>query len=168
MSDVKNILSDELESLKLRIIANHEKAGQKASGRTEASLRVEVTEDEGIIFGRNAFGTLETGRKGGNVPSNFSDIIKKWARDKGINISPIPYKTDRAHKYSEQERGENRFAFFVARKIKRDGTALYRSGGRSDIYSDEIRKTIKVIGDRLMSSIKMEIDSIKLNTKEEI
>ena len=29
MSDVKNILSDELESLKLRIIANHEKAGYR-------------------------------------------------------------------------------------------------------------------------------------------
>ena len=111
MSDVKNILSDELESLKLRIIANHEKAGQKASGRTEASLHVEVTEDEGIIFGRNAFGTLETGRKGGNVPNNFSDIIKKWARDKGINISPIPCKTDRAHKYSDTKKRSSQHSY---------------------------------------------------------
>lgn len=75
--DVKKILSEELESLRKRIIANHEAAGQVASGRTRDSLRVEATDNEGILFGRYPFGTLETGRKPGKVPKGFAAIIEQ-------------------------------------------------------------------------------------------
>ena len=60
---VQIVLQEELEALKERIIAQHLAAGQKASGRTAASLRVETTENEGTLYGRSAFGVLETGRK---------------------------------------------------------------------------------------------------------
>ena len=56
-------MSSELEALKQKIIENHKEAKQVASGRTIASMKVEVTEDGGILWGRSAFGTLETGRQ---------------------------------------------------------------------------------------------------------
>lgn len=41
------IIGEELEALRKRIIANHEAAGQVASGRTKGSLKVEMSEDPG-------------------------------------------------------------------------------------------------------------------------
>jgi hypothetical protein len=162
------ILADELERLRKTIVAQHIAAGQKASGRTAASLRVEVEPQHGVLFGRTAFGTLETGRKPGKVPANFTGIIKQWMRDKGISGTPIPYKTDRPHKYTEQERGDNTLAYFIARKIKNSGTSLYRQGGRADIYSNAIPGTTKRILDRLVKLVDENIESIKLNGKEQI
>lgn len=147
--DVKKILSEELESLRKRIIANHEAAGQVASGRTRGSLRVEATDDEGILFGRYPFGTLETGRKPGKVPKGFAAIIEQWAKDKGIN--PEKPKS---------------FAYLVARKIAREGTELYRSGKTEDIYSSEIPKTIESIGDRITGALGIEVEHINLNSNE--
>lgn len=40
------IIGEELEALRKRIIANHEAAGQVASGRTKGSLKVEMSEDD--------------------------------------------------------------------------------------------------------------------------
>lgn len=110
------ILTEELEALKKKIIAQHFGAGQKASGRTAASLRVEVTEEEGTLYGRSPFGTLETGRKPGKVPQGFQAIIRKWMADKGINAEPIPYKTDRPHKYTPQERGNLSLSYLIVEK----------------------------------------------------
>lgn len=147
--DVKKILSEELESLRKRIIANHEAAGQVASGRTRDSLRVEATDDEGILFGRYPFGTLETGRKPGKVPKGFAAIIEQWVKDKGIN--PEKPKS---------------FAYLVARKIAREGTELYRSGKTEDIYSSEIPRTIESIGDRITGALGIEVEHINLNSNE--
>lgn len=148
--EAKRIINDELLSLRQRIIDNHLRAGQKASGRTIQSLRVEATEDEGILFGRKAFGTLETGRRGGRVPAGFYHIILQWVKDKGIQVEKP--KT---------------FAYFVARKIAREGTSLYRRGGREDIYSSEIPKTVESIGKRIMGMLTMEVDNININSKKE-
>lgn len=106
------LVSSELEALKQRIIENHRSAGQVASGRTIASLKVEITEDGGVLWGRSAFGTLETGRKGGKVPAGFWKIIRQWMDDKGIQVE----KPDS-------------FAYLVARKIANEGTQLFREGG---------------------------------------
>ena len=128
------ILQEELEALRLNIISNHTRAGQKASGRTAASLHVEVSEDGGVLYGRKPFGTLETGRKAGRVPQNFQQIIIKWMADKGIKPAPIPYLTNRPHKYTPEQRGVLRMSYFVAKKIRETGTKLFRDGGRADIY----------------------------------
>ena len=55
------IIGEELEALRKRIIANHEAAGQVASGRTKGSLKVEMSEDGGVLWGRQAF--LRMGRE---------------------------------------------------------------------------------------------------------
>lgn len=148
--EAKKIINDELLQLRQRIIDNHLRAGQKASGRTIQSLRVESSEDGGTLFGRKAFGTLETGRKGGRVPAGFYQIILQWVKDKGIQVEKP--KT---------------FAYFVARKIAREGTSLYRQGGRADIYSNEIPKTVESIGKRIMGVLSMEVERINLNSNEE-
>lgn len=143
------ILNEELDDLRKRIIRNHIAAGQKASGKTIKSIHVEVGDNYGQLTGRKFFGTLETGRKPGKVPANFKDIILKWMQEKGINV-PQP-KT---------------FAYLVARKIRIEGTALYRIGGRSDIYSEEINKTIpklvKRLGKDQVQEIKRLFDNVKV------
>ena len=160
------ILQEELEKLRMNIISNHLKAGQKASGRTAASMHLEVSEDSGTLWGRKAFGVLETGRKAGRVPKDFQGIIMQWMRDKGIHAAPIPYLTDRPHKYTPQQRGELRMSYLIARKIRKEGTRLFRSGGRSDIYTPEVEKAVKNIGDRMLSLIRTKIEHVKLNKVE--
>lgn len=160
------VLREELENLKQAIIKNHFAAGQRASGRTAASLRVEVNETEGSLWGRSPFGTLETGRQSGKVPANFRSIIRQWMQDKGIKARPMPYKTDRAHKYTAEERGELSLAFLIARKIEREGTSLFRKGGRDDIYSNVIPATRERILMRIVELLRAEVKSIKLNNIE--
>ena len=160
------ILQEELEALRRNIISNHTRAGQKASGRTAASLHVEVSEDGGVLYGRKPFGTLETGRKAGRVPQNFQQIIIKWMADKGIKPAPIPYLTNRPHKYTPEQRGVLRMSYFVAKKIRETGTKLFRDGGRADIYSPEIEKTVRAIESRMLSLIKTKIEHIRINKVE--
>lgn len=160
---VSVVLAEELETLKKKIIAQHLGAGQKASGRTVASLRVEATEEKGTLYGRSPFGTLETGRKPGKVPQGFRTIIRKWMADKGIEAEPIPYKTDRPHKYTPQERGNQSLSYLIARKIKREGTTLFRKGGRADIYSNVIPAATERIKSRIVELLKLDIQNIKLN-----
>ena len=148
--DARKVVSEELESLRQRIIENHLRAGQKASGRTIASLHVETDNDGGILFGRKAFGTLETGRRGGKVPKGFYHIIYQWMQDKGIQV----------------ERPKS-FAYLVARKIAREGTKLYRQGGRDDIYSNEIPKTTESVLSRITGLLGASVESINLNSKKE-
>lgn len=159
------IIYQELDELKARIIQNHTAAGQVASGRTAKSLRVEVDEESGRLFGRSPFGTLETGRKGGKVPRQFYLIIRKWMADKGIQAPPIPYKTNRPHKYTPEERGALSMAAAIAETIRKKGTKLYRDGGRNDIYSKEIEKTRKILAERLSRFIIQKMQHIKLNTE---
>lgn len=113
------------------IRANMQAKGINASGRTSAAL--EVVQGGGKIAliktqGQNApFGTLQYGRAGGRVPAGFYDILKQWSRDKGLSFS------------SEQERGT--FAYFLARKIAREGTQRHRSP-RNDIYDEPLEKAV--------------------------
>ena len=144
------LVASELEALKQRIIENHRSAGQVASGRTIASLKVEITEDGGVLWGRSAFGTLETGRKPGKVPAGFWKIIRQWMDDKGIQVE----KPDS-------------FAYLVARKIAKEGTQLFRNGGRSDIYSPEVKDTVDRVSDGIGILFGSEVEHINLNFNED-
>lgn len=145
------ILREELEDLKQRIIANHRAAGQVASGRTIASMQVNIDGDTGELVGRPYFGALETGsrpwRNAANmrhVPPPFNAVIAQWIKDKGLNLN----------------------SWAVSYKIIHQGTRLHRLGGRDDIYSNEIPKTVETIGQRLLVIYdKMITQSIQLNSK---
>ena len=101
-ADVAQILNEELGSLKAAIINNIRATGQWASGKTADSMQVQVSGNTGELVGRKAFGTLETGRKGGRVPRNFAAIIYDWMQAKGVHAQPIPYKTSRPCGWSWQ------------------------------------------------------------------
>lgn len=143
------IVRSELDELRLRIIERHINAGQKASGRTIASLHVEMQEDGGILWGRKAFGVLETGRKGGKVPKDFYQIIQQWVKDKGIQV-----------------KNPKSFSYLVARKIAREGTSLHRSGKVEDIYSTETEKTIESIMNKVFGIFRKDVEHINLNSNE--
>lgn len=150
---IEQVLERNLIDLKARIIENHVRAGQVASGRTRDSLTVTVealgNEYIGTLWGRSFFGTLETGnkpwqRKPKRVPHFFHDIIERWIEDKGLNLN----------------------AWAVAYNIIHSGTRLYQSGGRDDIFSSEIPKTIESIGEELLAAYDTQItEMITLNTK---
>lgn len=163
----RTIIQEELSRLMRKVIDNHVNAGQMASGRTAKSLRVEVVGDEGRLVGKSFFGVLETGRRPGRVPRNFASIIRKWMDDKRIQAEPIPYKTDRPHKYnSAQERGNWMMAHAIAHTIARRGTLQFRLGAMDDIYSKEIVETKKRVAERMGEFVSMITKNIKLHTEE--
>lgn len=143
------LVSSELEALKQKVIENQKNSGLVASGRTIASMKVEVTEDGGVLWGRSPFGTLETGRKPGKVPAGFWKIIRQWMDDKGIQVQ----KPDS-------------FAYLVARKIANEGTQLFRNGGRDDIYSPEVKDTVERVSQGIGILFGSEVEHINLNFNE--
>lgn len=109
-----------------------------------------MNDNKGTLFGRQAFGVLETGRKPGKVPKGFYQIIQQWVKDKGIQVE-----------------NPKSFAYLVARKIAREGTELHRQGGRADIYSPEIEKTTQEIMNRAFAVFKDDVTHINLNSNED-
>lgn len=130
--EIRQILREELEDLRRRIIENMGSADQIVTGKTRDSMRVSVEGLAGVLTGRQAFATLETGsrpwsKKPKRVPKFFADLIGEWIDAKGLDL--------------------NKWA--VAHTIIHKGSKLYREGGRADIYSPELQKTIDRIGDRI-------------------
>lgn len=167
IDEQKRIISEELNTLRLRIIENMKRNKQVASGRTIQSLAVEVDEWGGRLMGNvPVIPTLETGRKAGRVPRGFASIIYQWMQDKGIHGEPMPYVRSGKHKYSAQERGDRSMAAAIAHTIKTKGSRLHRTGGRADVYSNEIPKTIARLQERLGMLVLESVKSIKLNTQE--
>ena len=132
-SEIRQILREELEDLRRRITENMEKADQIVSGKTRDSMQVHVDGNMGVLTGRQAFATLETGsrpwsRKPKRVPKFFADLIGEWIDARDLDL--------------------NKWA--VAHTIIHKGSKLYREGGRADVYSPELQKTIDRIGDRIL------------------
>lgn len=144
-----DIVVRELQDLAQRIADNIARNGQTASGKTARSLEVREGSGEVSLLGRKAFGTMETGRRGGGVPRNFRAILYQWSLDKGIS-----FDTDRERRT---------FAYFLAKKIQNEGTQLFRDGGRADVYSNEIPITLENIARRIGEEMKLQIESIPIN-----
>lgn len=134
------------------IRANMQTQNINASGRTSAALqvrqngsRIELVK----VAGDNApFQTLQYGRAGGRVPRGFYEILKQWSRDKGLSFA------------SERERGT--FAYFLAKKIAREGTDRH-THPRTDIYNQPLAKAVVDIRHTarqfVMSQIKADLSS---------
>lgn len=132
--EIRQILLEELEDLRQRIIENMGRADQIVSGKTRDSLQVNVRGLSGVLTGRQAFAALETGsrpwsRPPKRTPKWFADLIGEWIDAKGLDL--------------------NQWA--VAHTIIHKGSKLYRDGGRADIYSPEIQTTMDRIGDRIVN-----------------
>ena len=95
--EIREILREELEDLRARIIANMERADQVVSGKTRDSMQVEVRGNAGVLTGRQAFATLETGsrpwsRPPKRVPRWFADIIGEDCISPNINAALLKAK----------------------------------------------------------------------------
>lgn len=150
------LASDELKRLKQRIIANMLSAGAVASGRTIRSLQVVSDGDSAALISTQSmpFGVLETGRRPGRVPYRFSSIIYQWMQDKGI------HGTIRGN--ATQEIADRSMAYAISRSISQRGSRLFRNGGRSDIYTNEIPSTVAKITARIAAIVDV-TDMIPLN-----
>lgn len=163
-SEFLSIVVDELEDLKKDIADNMIKANEVASGDTIRSMKVTETSSGAMLTGRNYFQSTEKGRAGGRVPFRFQDIIAKWVKDKGINLRVIPYKRRESAawhpKYTPEQRALNSFSYLVSRKIRKQGTSLFRKGGREDIYTNAIDKKLPIIKDKIQEFFKIEIQRL--------
>lgn len=144
MEQVSDILKRHLENVKANIAKQMEANHRNASGRSVASLTVEVAGNVGTLYGSKSFLAMERGRKGGKVPKGFYGIIRQWIIDKGIAVSPIPAKTNRAI-LSPEERGLRSMAGAIAYKIMKEGTRLHRDGGYNDIYTSAVNDELKLL-----------------------
>lgn len=168
---IAKILKEELSAFCERVKQNHIGAGQVASGKTLKSIGFFVKNEGGlpvgIAYSRKAFHTLELGRYPAPTPRGFVGIILQWMKDKGISASPITYKrlpSERWQpKYTPEQRGQMSLAGAIAHTIRTKGTRLYRKGGRSDIYSNEVERTLNNARDRIIKVFDLEIDTIQIN-----
>ena len=153
MADIRNSILTILERCKSDIETNMETQNINASGRTVGRLAV-VSDDKGLrlgLFGNShaPLGTLEVGRAGGKVPAGFYQIIKQWTRDKGLQFG------------TESERGT--FAYFVARKIAREGTQRHRLP--VDVYSTPAKAARNEIESILRNMIQAFVTTSVQSTK---
>lgn len=121
-------------------------AGQVATGRTLASLEVKKINDNHIqILANEYIGTLEVGRKAGKVPFNFKQIIVDWSIAKKISFSTATQR--------------NQWAWFVARKIQRQGTRRHKNPQDifttplADLTADIAEKTAIFYQEKIINTI---------------
>lgn len=135
-----------LNDWKNQIVKNYIASGQKTTGKTLDSLTVDMNETGGGLTAWKYFTISETGRKPGKVPYNFAEIIMKWAAVKGLSVN-------------------RSFGYLLAQKIRKEGTLLYRQGGRKDIYSNvltesNINKLVEAIGNSFLINVSSTIDNL--------
>lgn len=158
------ILNEKLRQLADTIRANHEAAGQVASGRMRDSIRDVILHDNKIFIGFvEALDYVEALERGNApwediptreandghyyayVPGWFAEAIGQWMHDKGI----------------EETKERNRWS--VAWSIIHFGTRLYQDGGRSDIYSDLVEQYSEEIANDIMKEYDTIITTLTLN-----
>ena len=147
--ETREIIESRLRELMQEVKDNHINAGQRASGKTIESLKIESDENSVGLLGRKYFGVLETGRKPGKVPKGFYETILKWAKSKSIDF--------------ESETKMKTFAYFVSKKIAEEGTKLFRKGGRNDIYSIAVERAKKDINTAIGRMAIESVTNIKTN-----
>lgn len=133
--DIADIVIEVLEEAKQRIQDNMAAKDINASGRTSRSFRVERY-NGGVRLVMGGTGeptapleTLEVGRPAGPIPSNITDILVQWSRDKGI-----PF---------DRESQRRSFAYLLGRRIEREGTL--RNKHNEDIYTTVVMETAESI-----------------------
>lgn len=138
-----------LERLRQKIIENIIQQGKNATGQTVASLQVEHEGDIYRLVGRPFFPALETGRKptDPNAPKSTPTLrerILEWVEAKGIATGREAVSASWA----------------ISRYIHANGTALYRSGQRDDVYTSAVGETIKDLQKELSLQLIKETQNI--------
>lgn len=165
MDGIKDIVRREMEGLKAAIQKRMAEAGYNASGRTSASLTVEVNGDTATLKGSKALLAAERGRGPGPVPRDFVSIIRKWVQDKGVAYNDFQPKGVTASLSPEQKL--NGLSGAIAFSIMRRGTVLYRKKVSRDIYSAALEDTLSKMGDGVAGVLSLEIETIHQQYKKD-
>lgn len=152
--DVRKEIAGILENARADIQANLEAEGVNASGRTSNSLQVEVYADGVRLFSDGSGAPIQTtefGRRAGAIPSNFTDIIEQWSRDKGIS-----FDTDKERRAfaSAVAWGKIRMRGYGRPSPSDHGSAL------ETIYTPVVDKYIPQIKKAVKSGILLDVHSI--------
>lgn len=146
--ELLKLLNDQSRSFIAQIQGRLSSTGTSATGKTAKSLRYVIEEGTSKIvlevLGRPYFATVETGRKAtpDKKPSRaMINNIKEWVSARGKPESAV---------------------WAIATKIQKEGTELFKKGGRTDIYTDQK----ETFADQLYQSITNEMaDEIFKNAK---
>jgi len=157
METVKDIILSHLKVVQAGMAMNMTRLHRSASGRSVASLEVEVTEGEnvtGTILGSPNWAVMQQGRGPGGVPRDFTSVIKDWIVRKGISYSGVG-----SPKASPETR-LNSLSYLIARSIMQKGTKLYRDKGYNDIYDSLVEEEVEKMSDETMGLFEMKVDEI--------
>ena len=135
----KKVLTEEGRNFSTRVKQNIRGAKLTKSGRTENSLREDVTQESLIVWGREDFQNIEKGISPQESKKvNFQQLkanIYNWSKYLPLNFS------------NTKERYN--FAWNTSTKQNELGSLLFRKGGRKDIYSNELQPLYDSISDRI-------------------
>jgi len=143
--EVANILQTELELIKTELIKEYDNLGMRASGKWADALEVQSTETSGKILGLNYSEQLEFGRRSGKQPPR--EAIEQWIRDKGL-ASRI-----------ENQISVSLLAFFIVRKIRREGWNRQQYGGVDLISRVVTPERVQKIIDKVGSAFRVNFTS---------
>lgn len=140
---IEDVLTKHGLAIVRNIQDNLKSTGTNASGKTSDSVRFEVSNSSGVVTlrvigGRAFFPTVETGSKPAKTdvpPREMIQSLTEWAQDKGVEASP----------------------WAIAKTILKKGSKLYREGGRTDIYTNVIEDSKKLIRRDILADQKKEL-----------
>ena len=107
-------ITELLQAVKANIIRLQSEKGLKASGQSALSLRIQVSPEEGDLFGDSSFIAQQEGTKPG-IMGNIKGLYD-WLQYKKYGLS---YASDKA-RWS--------IAWAIARKQEREGSYIHRHG----------------------------------------
>ena len=131
-----------LNGVREAYISDQAAKGIKASGKSAASLRIEVTENQGTLYGQSYFYQQKHGRRPGKFPP--IDDILDWIREK--RITPKDSKTT-----------ERQLAFLFARKIAQRGTDIFEGKRPALEVQEQIKKLTEEFIKNFSKDFKAEI-----------
>lgn len=159
MPTINDILKSHLENVKTNIAERMAASGRNASGKSVASLRVEVSDGHGILWGSKAFLAMERGRGPGAIPMGFVEIIMAWAKAKGISAH------SKAGVRQDKDTAMRSFAGAVAYNIMKKGTRLFRNKQYNDIYTSVLKEELDKMSEAMVINLLDQVSTINDNVE---
>jgi len=128
-----------LISIEKDLISEQKKRGIFASGKSAKSLRHEIDEKSGSIYGEGYFYQQENGRSGGKMPPFQS--IYDWLQYKKYNFD------------WQNDRERRSMAFAIMKKIANRGTFVYSNRAKGLPISFIIQKNVSIFRKSIMGNI---------------
>lgn len=152
-TDMANAVAQRLGKLKDDISQSISQHGLVASGRTQSSMYVVVTDKEVTLYGRPFFPALETGSSywtGATGISctfeQFRSIIKDWVIAKGLHFG--------------QHREQERVISAITMSIIRKGTKQKRKGARLDVYTTLVDEAFNDCGNLVLDVVNAQVNNV--------